>query len=229
MNKWFRLLIWGACGLLLLAIAVQFRPVLQKEVYPRTAKLTELLPGEFPGWSTKDERVADTEEMQRAVAELLNYDEAIVRTYRRGNDSLSVYVAYWPPGRVHPRMVSQHTPDWCWTGAGWEMSEVRTSPVMSGDGRQTPPGKLRKFSIKGQVLNVVYWHLVGGDPNPDIDPNGLTFFRYMWSDLASGQREQYFIRLSSTVPFEQMQNEPLFTEVLEKLRTLGLTRPVDRK
>lgn len=215
----------GLALVLLTGILFQWRSANVREAYPRSAPLTMILPETAPGWTVMDEPVAETEEIKRAVAEMLNFDEAIVRTYRRGKDSLSVYVAYWRPGRIHPRLIAQHTPDICWPGAGWEVKGKGTSPILSGSGGQTPPGQIRIFSIKGHLLHVVFWHLVGGDANRGIDPTGLSFFRYLRSDLQSGQREQYFIRLSSTVPYEQLQDEPLFIGVMHKLATLGLTKP----
>jgi len=82
---------------------------------------TELLPRahELPGWSASQRPVADTEEMTRAVAELLNYDGGGFVTYANGDLQISIYAAYWKPGRMSPRLVATHTPDGCWVGNGW--------------------------------------------------------------------------------------------------------------
>jgi hypothetical protein len=83
--------------------------------------LKELLPQaeDVPGWAVAYYPVAETAEMQNATAELLNYDNAIYAIYTRGEMRVSVYAAYWLPGKMSSRLIAGHTPDVCWVGRGW--------------------------------------------------------------------------------------------------------------
>lgn len=221
-NTATRALGWGLAASLLLAVWWQFRQTIAAEAHPRTSSLAELLPGTVSGWETADEAVADTEEMKRAVAEMLNYDEAILRTYRQKDRTVSVYIAYWRPARFHPRLVAQHTPDVCWTGAGWRMSDAAQLIVPLGFGGQTVPGESRVFEQGGQRLKVAYWHLVGGRVYHSANSQGVTFVRNLFDDLRRGQREQYFIRVSHNWPAGQVPDEPLFAEIWRATGSLGL-------
>jgi EpsI family protein len=181
-----------------------------------------MLPLTVAGWETRDEPVADTVEMKRAVTEMLNFDEAIVRTYRRGDLTVSVYVAYWRPAKVHPRLVAQHTPDVCWTGAGWQMSDPKLLRFPLSLTEKTVPGNFRVFEQNRYRLNVVYWHLIGGGIDHATESQGMTFFRNLLDDLREKQREQYFIRISHNLTDNQVSSEALFSIILEALRPLGL-------
>jgi hypothetical protein len=81
-----------------------------------------------------EEEIAATPEMKRAVDELLNFDDAAFFTYTKGEDRVSVYIAYWKPGTMPQRLVSGHTPDVCWVGNVWEVRrrESRVSLASRG-------------------------------------------------------------------------------------------------
>lgn len=211
---------------LILSIALQFRRSTVVEAHPRQIPLRELLPTVVPGWDVSDQPVADTEEMKRAVTEMLNYQEAVFRTYRREGDHLSVYVAYWRPGSVHPRLVTQHTPDVCWPGVGWNMVQsTGTAAFALPRGGMTWPGQARIFTAPLVTEHVVYWHLLGGRPSgyaqgPDSRP--ATYYVTLWEDIRYGQREQYFIRLSSNLTPAELGKSALTQSILAALASLGL-------
>jgi hypothetical protein len=164
--------------------------------------------------------------MKRALATMLNYSEACFREYRRGDKSFSVYVAYWKPGQFHPRMIFSHTPDNCWTGAGWRLMENGGSrPLRCADGWKSIPGESRIFETAGTRQHVIYWHVVGGRRSIYFERRRTQlelFFETFWSDISRGQNEQYFIRLAANVPWDQLAGDPLFDAVLRSLGTLGL-------
>ena len=86
-------------------------------------RLADLLPPAPPGWTRKEQPIADSPEMRQKVDELLSYDDGIFYVYTSGPLRLSVYVAYWQPGKMSARLVAGHTPDVCWVGAGWKCTE----------------------------------------------------------------------------------------------------------
>jgi len=69
-------------------------------------------------------------------AGILNTSHLIERTYvRTAGDGrmiqLTVYVAYWSPGRRRQRVAS-HTPDACWPGSGWMAKAVLDEQEVRG-------------------------------------------------------------------------------------------------
>lgn len=188
--------------------------------------LKAMLPSGRPGWTSEVEAVASTPEMQRKVDELLDYTDATVKTFRRGNSSLSVYVAYWNPRKIHPRLISLHAPDICWVAAGWKMEKLPSLQLPVGDGTATIPGQYRTFQAGGQKLYVAYWHMVGKKINDYTDGTAsekVSVFDSFWADLATGQPEQYFIRIAGTEPLPQMLQDSPLPDVLADLARTGFT------
>ena len=218
-------LLAGAILLLGMAVMIQSRSLLRTEIYPRTIPLSALLPSQIAGWTVVDEPVASSEEVKRAVEWGLNFDEAIVRTYRRGADRLSVYVAYWSPGRFPPRLVAQHTPDYCWTGVGWDMRNLGALALELPNGNASQQAQYREFRRSGQKLFVAYWHLVGGRLSgfaQGAESASQNVFDNWWQELRLGSAEQYFIRIAASEPLPQFPSDSPLPVVLERLRLLGL-------
>lgn len=74
---------------------------------------------ELPRWTLEYRPVAETAEMQKAVGEILNFDDAVYAIYDNGGLRVSIYAAYWSPGKMSHRLIAGHTPDVCWVGGGW--------------------------------------------------------------------------------------------------------------
>jgi hypothetical protein len=110
-----------ASAMLVIAIALVTYTALRPLPPPTlTQPLTSVIPDQIPGWVVKDLPIAETEEMKKAVDEILNYDDAVYRNYNQGQTTISVYVAYWKPGKMSPRLIAAHTPDVCWVNNGWK-------------------------------------------------------------------------------------------------------------
>jgi len=145
--------------------------------FPTAAQLSE--------WKTQFLPVAESAEMQRAVAEMLNFDQAAFARYTQGSVEVSLYAAYWSPGKMSHRLIAGHKPDVCWVGAGWERVEARQTslresgirvgaglPRQGGEAAAAVPGErltlagtpweYRKFTVPGRTEDVVFLHLVGG-------------------------------------------------------------------
>lgn len=220
------------CALALLAaVFAQMRQTRQNIVMPRTISLAALLPVSPEGYSTKDLPIADTEEMQRAVDEYLFFNEALFRSYRKNDDEINVYVAYWEPGRYHPRLIASHVPDNCWVAAGWEMQQRKETRSVHVIERSTLPGECRSFSRGTTVNHVIYWHIVGGKisiySRRDMGPWDM-FFTSFLNDITSGQTEHYFIRISSNRPIADLEKNPLFKHILTTLAQTGLLSDISQ-
>lgn len=191
-----------------------------------TSTLREILPPAPAGWTKTEKPIADTPEMQRAVGELLNFDDGIFVDYTNAaGDRLSVYIAYWTPGRMSHRLVAGHTPDVCWVGGGWQrtaMSRTDTLEVARANGSAVvvPAGESRTFVANGNPEHVWFWHLVG-EESKSYGTGGTAPWHAAVSDILrkglNQREEQFFIRLSSSKPVVQFVGEAVLEDVLARI------------
>jgi len=184
--------------------------------------LATLLPAEAPGW-----QVATPHDLYQ-FSSILQTTHLLERTYLRttGNGepiALTVYVAYWPPGQTSVSRVASHTPDACWPGAGWN-----PQPTPDGHtqiiGKDFSPGEYRLFrNENGFVQHVWFWHIFDGRVIDHRDPYSLSAL--LRSAVQYGfrrQGSQYFVRISSNRPWNELAGEPLLREILANLDHVGL-------
>ncbi len=196
----------------------------------RHIQLGATLPKAVTGWEAVDEPLGPTEFLQTAVEKSLNYDDIVNRVYRSGGRSFGVYVAYWSPGRMPVQKVASHTPDRCWSESGWTCEAMRIDHHLNAGDRRLLPARWRLFRPPmggGAKQYVLYWHLVGGDLYDYGDrfnqrPDPLQWWRDTVHYALQGSSEQYFIRIMSAQPLEELQGDAGFQEVLRALATLGL-------
>ena len=196
----------------------------------RHIQLGATLPKAVTGWKAADEPLGSTEFLQTAVEKNLNYDDMVNRVYRSGGRSFGVYVAYWSPGRMPVQKVASHTPDRCWSENGWTCEAMRIEAGLSAGDHRLLPARWRLFRppVEGGAKQyVLYWHLVGGalyDYGDGFNqrPDPLQWWRDTLHYALKGSSEQYFIRIMSSQPLEELQADAGFQEVLGALAKLGL-------
>ena len=212
------------------ALALQGAHLFRETARPRGPHLGQSVPMDLPGWSGREVPLGANEFLSSEVEKVLNYDEVVSREYSRGGESFGVYVAYWGPGKMSTRLVASHTPDRCWTENGWRCLEMKFKAAESFGGVALQPAEWRVFEPPrgGSPTYVMYWHLVegrtydyGGRFNNVPDP--LLWWKDAVQQAVLGSREQYFIRLTSREPLENLWNDPGFAEILRGLARLGLT------
>ena len=100
------------------------------------------------------------------------------------------------------------------------------------EGTALQPAEWRLFEPPsgGSPIYVLYWHLVEGRTYDYGDrfnaiPDPVLWWKDAVQQAMLGSREQYFIRLTSGAPLEELWNDPGFSEVLRGLGRLGLTEP----
>ncbi|MGH7946675.1 MAG: hypothetical protein ACREH8_09940 [Opitutaceae bacterium] len=76
-----------------------------------------------------------------------------------------------------------------------------------------------------------YWHLVEGKLHDYGErfnhvPHPLAWWKDALQHITTGSREQYFIRLTSSEPWENLWQDPAFGEILRGLQKLGLGMPL---
>ena len=190
--------------------------------------LSQTLPTELPGWSSRELPLGETEETKNAVVGILQFDDYFSRSYRSGSTEVTLYVAFWKPDKVPPRAVGVHTPDTCWVQNGWTRINRAHAVPLADLERSFKPAEFGTYSLRGNTLQVYFWHLVGGKPY-SYEQEGLHSLTAPLQDMATfglnQRRDQLFVRLASNVPFDQVWRDPGFARLLQALSTLGLALP----
>lgn len=207
-------------ALALLATASRFQ---QKQKF--NGELKQLLPasGDVPGWQVTHAPIAETPEMRKRVLDILDYDDAIYVIYTKGDIRVAVYLAYWKPGRVSVRSVARHTPDVCWTLAGWNcIMREELDAVAIGD-RPIGHTESRSFKMLGQTEHVAFWHLAG-DEVVSFRTGGRPPWYAAIGEFARWgnqfKQEQFFLRISSNRPLPEFLETDVLRMLAKKSRFL---------
>ena len=227
-SRW-RWSLLGPALVLVAAVAMQGRQAWRAVPGGREPHLANVIPRVVENWQSREVALGANEFLANEVEKVLNYDEVVSREYRRGGESFGVYVAYWGAGKMPTRLVASHTPDRCWTENGWHCLGMKFKLVEMVDGRPLQPGEWRVFEPPqgGGPTYVLYWHLVEGRTYDygnrfnDV-PSPVLWWKDALQQAFLGSREQYFIRLTSSQPLEELWDDPGFREVVRGLGRLGL-------
>lgn len=197
------------------------------EAHP--VRLVERVPRALAGWNVRDEPLGPNEVTRAAVEKVLNYDDYVFRHFEKDGKQVGVYIAYWAAGRMPLQKVASHTPDRCWTENGWRCEDMRFAErIVAGDVRLMP-AQWRRFTPPNDTTSqyVVFWHLVGDslydygtrfNARPDLVKWWRDTLRYAFS----GSEAQYFVRVTSNRPFEELAGDAGWEELLGALAKLGL-------
>lgn len=224
-----------ACFIFVYSVSLQ---VYTHYVYPSQSTLTqpleEIVPGGLEGWRVTSMPIAQSKDLQEWTEKLLQYDDAVLRLFEKKNLRILVYVAYWQPGKKPYTMVGTHNPDSCWVNSGWQRQKRIYSWQPSLKGQSLKPCEYGVYHKDGENTEVIFWHLVGDETNNYRQKvgwrNGLQgrierlplFLKDLKNYGLDQQREQFFIRISSNVPFEQIWDDPSFLELIESLSSLDI-------
>ncbi len=219
-------------GGIVLASALQGGGAMRETAKPREPHLVQAVAAPIPGWIGRDLPLGPTEFIANEVEKVLNYDEVVNREYVRGGENFGLYAAYWGAGKMPTRFVASHTPDRCWTENGMRCVEMKFKQEIPIAGGTLQPAEWRRFeSARGdRPIYVVYWHLVEGriydyGSRFNAVPSPTLWLKDAVQQTLLGSREQYFIRLTSSAPLEELWSDPGFVEMLARLGRLGLSAP----
>jgi hypothetical protein len=215
---------------LTVAVGMQGVKFFRETPKPHDPHLAQTIPLTIPGgWTGADVPLGTNEFISNEVEKVLNYDAVLNREFSRGGESFGVYVAYWGAGKMPTRLVASHTPDRCWTENGWRCLAMKFKQPEIFEGAVLQPAEWRIFEppLGGSPTYVLYWHLVEGHAYDYGDrfnnvPSPILWWKDAVQQAVLGSREQYFIRLTSNEPLENLWNDPGFAEVLRGLGQLGL-------
>jgi len=188
------------------------------------------VPTELEGWEVKDKRLGETESVERRAEGILDLDDFVYRNFSRngGEEFFEVYIAYWSPGKASIVDVTAHTPDRCWTLNGWEIVDLKHRVENRANGLPLRPAEWREFEIQGNEQFVYFWHLVGGESyqygkRVNTFPTPYEYVRDFLRSKVLGTGEQYFVRINTNIPFEELWRNQQFQQVLAEVSELGLT------
>lgn len=191
--------------------------------------LARRLPASLKGGSVRDEPIAATEEMKKAVGGLLNFNDGLFRLYQLSDIRVSVYVAWWEAGRMSPRLVAIHTPDVCWPGNGWVRDKVAEAKLGAGSYELAAAGfaegECRVFTMREKPEYVVFWHKVGDEMlsyKTGWAPPWWAWLDEMWRGGLNLRKEQLFVRISSDKPLDAIWSKPEMEPLRKALLDLGL-------
>jgi hypothetical protein len=227
---WWRWSLVLPALVLVAAVGMQGVKFFQETPKPHDPHLDVTIPLTIPGgWTGADVPLGANEFLSKESEKVLNYDAVLNREYSRDGETFGVYVAYWGAGKMPTRLVASHTPDRCWTENGWRCTAMKFKQPEIFEGAVLQPAEWRVFEppLGGQPTYVLYWHLVEGHAYDYGDrfnnvPSPVLWWKDAVQQAVLGSREQYFIRLTSNEPLENLWNDPGFTEVLRGLGQLGL-------
>lgn len=210
-------------------MAMQGLQAFREPLPPRGPHLSLAVPLSLPGWTGREVPMGVNEFLTTEIGKVLNYDEALNREFTREGEKFTVYAAYWGAGKMPTQLVASHTPDRCWTENGWHCLEMKFRLSLAFQGVALQPAEWRLFEPPhgGPATHVIFWHLVEGRPYNygerfnDV-PDPLLWAKDAAQQALLGNREQYFIRITSNEPLENLWTDPGFEEVLRGLGRLGL-------
>lgn len=198
-------------------------------------KLEELIPAQIPGWKSAKVPLSSTPEGVERVLNVLDLDDVFSREYSKGTTRVMIYAAYWYPGSEPYSSVAIHNPDSCWVIAGWQVEERESNRRVKLAGRELKEHEWGIYSKDGLDQHVIFWHLLGGEPNKHIKhmlwtSSGLDsikrqfYFIYniaqMGLDLG---QDQLFVRISSNKPFDELEKTGELAEIFQQIEGLGLS------
>ena len=205
------LIVLWMCALLLIAALIAL-PIGSRSLGVRSfgGKVTDIIPSseDFPDWVFTERAIADTPEMRKAVAELLNFEQGVYREFEKAGVRISIYLTYWSPGRMSQRSVGGHTPDVCWVASGWRnlLEQAGTINYEAG-GRLKIVMQNRIFKLDDLTEYVAFAQIVSGRSVSYGDGRGPAWYALV-EDLVkhgfSQREEQFFIRISSNRPIAQI-------------------------
>lgn len=211
------------------AISLQFVGWRPGKRSAREPHLQQALPRVLDGVIIRDIPLGATEPGDEIVRRVLRCDEVVYRSYTTSRGAFEVLAIYWGANRIPSQLVASHTPDRCWSDNGWRCLQMRFQERFVSEGRSLHPGEWRIFESPGaeKKIHVIYWHMVGNTPYPygrnfNWAPNPFRYWTQQASYVVFGSEEQYFVRLSSERPFEELQAEAEFRHVLDRLAVIAL-------
>jgi hypothetical protein len=165
-------------------------------------------------WTTRALPLGQTELHSKATRDILRFDDYYHREFSQGSVKFSIYLAYWKPGQLARGIAGGHTPDTCWTSAGFKSIARRSEASLTGS---LPPGEWRRFQTPtGFATEVYFWHIVGGKVLHFDQESPLRWVRDAVTEITVRGAEQYFLRITTEQSFGELRTNPAFVSVIDQ-------------
>ena len=196
--------------------------------------MAKIVPMECGKWVGADKPLGETEEVQRASENLLAVNEYLSRRYTSRDGEFTLYISYWAAGKESIARASTHMPDNCWVRNGWKNLKDKKSDGnrFELNGRMLKPFYKREFELSGkngeiQNRKVAYWFVVDGKAydfgsGETSIPSPTKYIQNMIKQSRDGIPEQYFVRIDSRAPIDELFADKDFQKILEALGNLIL-------
>jgi len=172
---------FGTTCLLLGSTLVASRVATLRGSQPLAQPLTAI-DRQIGDWSATDDPP-----LPARIAESLSATSYLSRTYRHGNRSVNLFVAYYANQRSGETM---HSPKYCMPGGGWEMVGSDGAAVVVGGARVDVNNYLLLKS--GERMRMLYWYQ-GRDRVIASEYLGKVFL--VWDALRRGQTSGSIVRV----------------------------------
>lgn len=191
------------------------------------------VPETIGAMTSKDVPLGNTEEVSRASERILELSDWLYREYTLPNGGkFQIYIAYWEPNKLDVRYTSSHSPDRCWVKNGWKNIDDKKRhdyPLHAKKG-DLMPAYYREYTFKSDFAsvkrNVWFWLIVDGkryDFGSDaITANPISYIKHSFSDALKGAPEQFFVRIDSDDPLENLLKDADFKTLLDILGDITL-------
>jgi hypothetical protein len=207
----------ASCILAVGLFAVVSAYLLQDESRGWCRPLAGALPSRLDGWEITDRAVGPSEVVAEATSAILQYDDAVVRVYRRSGYEIEVFAARWNAGKTSFYTPAAHLPDKCWPGAGFSRSAAGERLIGQ---RQWA---WREFKHSSGTLETIFAHSVGGlsiNYNREGRLNYLKLLKGWISRPTTLRSGQIFIRFSSSTLVSEWWKIPGFSELATNISCL---------
>lgn len=229
-------MILAACvfGGLLLFTLVQFINLRTAHGPDTFGQVMENLPAEDEAWEVSELPIGETEAVGAATIDVLGSDNIIHREYKKSATVITVFIVHWSAkNSTMPRQIAFHSPDHCWSRTGFERTMLDDYYSLKNQSIDVKAGKYREFKSSHQTHYVLYWQMFGKEvlsytQGDEVVPSDKTVLDDFFSGRAFKAEEQYFIRITSNVMFDQLSSNPMLNRILTSLSTVGLNDSVQR-
>ena len=164
----------------------------------------------------KELPIAESLEVKEKMEELLDYDKIYFNKYFFSSPC-EIFVTYWSPGKTSLRGKYGHNPDNCWVSSGGVRTDYSSNYELCGLNQLN--GDWRRFDMRGQDVEVIYWYFFGGQQIST--ETGTRAPNSFIGDIASygldQRKEHIYIRISTDGSFSDLMDDPEFCSFLTQL------------
>lgn len=179
---------------LLIFTAAAVHSVKESTPVPKSQSIVSALDHLEGGW----ENVQDTP-MGQKVVDALELDDYIFRVFRKGNNTLTLYVGYYLTSK---KVGAAHDPMVCFPGQGWILTtqkEPEQFPAVDG---VTIPYSTMIAEKEGKKELVVYWFQAFDQPYPTTFPQKVGLLKQR---LVGGGEDNAFVRITISLEGQSVE------------------------